>query len=110
MTHKSENGGTSIAGGIAVGIVKKLRRSASATEHNIFELRKRRSSSAFYDQHGGLIDLRQFRKVLDKDENGNGNVSNSEKKSRYRRTQSVTRAEEITTKEEKQRKKQPDKP
>lgn len=29
---------------------------------------------------------------------------------RYRRTKSVTRAEEITTKEEKQRKSQPDKP
>lgn len=33
-----------------------------------------------------------------------------EKKIRYRRTQSVTRAEEITTKETKQRKSQPDKP
>ncbi|XP_037928335.1 diacylglycerol O-acyltransferase 1 [Teleopsis dalmanni] len=99
MPTKEQNGG--------VSIIKKLRRSASATEHNLSELRNRKSTSNLFDQNGIPIDLRQFRKVLDRDENGNGS---SEKKMRYRRTQSVTRAEEITTKEEKQRKKQPDKP
>ncbi|XP_030384598.1 diacylglycerol O-acyltransferase 1 [Scaptodrosophila lebanonensis] len=89
-----------------VGIMKRLRRSASATEHNLSGLRNRKSTQNLFDQHGQPIDLRQYRKVLDKDENGNG----GEKKLRYRRTQSVTRAEEITTKEEKQRKAQPDKP
>ncbi|TMW49839.1 hypothetical protein DOY81_005079 [Sarcophaga bullata] len=91
--------------GTAKGI-KKLRRSASASEHNMSELRNRKSTQNLFDQHGTPIDLRQFRKVLDKEDNGN----NTEKKTRYRRTQSVTRAEEITTKEEKQRKEQPDKP
>ncbi|XP_054741486.1 diacylglycerol O-acyltransferase 1 [Anastrepha obliqua] len=89
-----------------IGIIKKLRRSASATDNNVSELRKRRSSSALLDQNGIPIDLNKFRKVLDKDDNGN----NGEKKQRYRRTQSVTRAEEIQSKEEKQRKEQPDKP
>ena len=91
-----------------IGIIKRLRRSASATEHNLTGLRNRKSTSNLFDQNGSPIDMRQFRKVLDKDENGNG--GSSEKKQRYRRTQSVTRAEEITTKEEKQRNKQPDKP
>lgn len=85
-------------------MIKKLRRSASASEHNMSELRNRKSTQNLFDQHGTPIDLKQFRKVLDKEDNG------TEKKSRYRRTQSVTRAEEITTKEEKQRKEQPDKP
>lgn len=101
MPQREQNGG--------IGIIKKLRRSASATEHNLSELRKRRSSSALLDQNGIPIDLNKYRKVLDKDDNGNGNV-NGEKKQRYRRTQSVTRAEEIQSKEEKQRKEQPDKP
>ena len=87
-------------------VIKKLRRSASASEHNLSELRNRKSTQNLFDQYGTPIDLRQFRKVLDKEDNGN----NTEKKTRYRRTQSVTRAEEITTKEEKQRKEQPDKP
>lgn len=99
MTTKETNG--------HVGMIKKLRRSASASEHNMSELRNRKSTQNLFDQNGTPIDLRQFRKVLDKEENGN---NNTEKKTRYRRTQSVTRAEEITTKEEKQRKKQPDKP
>ncbi|XP_013106238.1 diacylglycerol O-acyltransferase 1 [Stomoxys calcitrans] len=91
-----------------VGIIKKLRRSVSASEHSMSELRNRKSTQYLFDQHGTPIDLRQFRKVLDKEDNGNNN-NNSEKKTRYRRTQSVTRAEEITTKSEKQRLKQPDK-
>lgn len=99
MTTKEHNG--------RVGMIKKLRRSASASEHNMSELRNRKSTQNLFDQHGTPIDLRQFRKVLDKEDNGN---NNTEKKTRYRRTQSVTRAEEITTKEEKQRKGQPDKP
>ncbi|KAM7354166.1 diacylglycerol O-acyltransferase isoform 1-T2 [Cochliomyia hominivorax] len=99
MTSKEHNG--------RVGIIKKLRRSASASEHSMSELRNRKSTQHLFDQHGTPIDLKQFRKVLDKEDNGN---SNTEKKTRYRRTQSVTRAEEITTKEEKQRKEQPDKP
>uniref|UniRef100_A0A0K8URF5 O-acyltransferase n=2 Tax=Endopterygota TaxID=33392 RepID=A0A0K8URF5_BACLA len=103
MPQREQNGG--------MGIIKKLRRSASATEHNLSELRKRRSSSALLDQNGIPIDLNKYRKVLDKDDNGNGNGNgNGEKKQRYRRTQSVTRAEEIQSKEEKQRKEQPDKP
>ncbi|KAI8119959.1 Diacylglycerol O-acyltransferase 1 [Lucilia cuprina] len=99
MTTKEPNG--------RVGMIKKLRRSASASEHNLSELRNRKSTQNLFDQHGTPIDLKQFRKVLDKEDNNGGNT---EKKSRYRRTQSVTRAEEITTKEEKQRKEQPDKP
>ncbi|XP_065357805.1 diacylglycerol O-acyltransferase 1 [Calliphora vicina] len=98
MTTKEPNG--------RVGMIKKLRRSASASEHNLSELRNRKSTQNLFDQNGTPIDLKQFRKVLDKEDNGN----NTEKKTRYRRTQSVTRAEEITTKEEKQRKEQPDKP
>ncbi|XP_064535216.1 diacylglycerol O-acyltransferase 1 [Drosophila montana] len=93
--------------GSAGGLMKRLRRSASVTEHNLSSLRDRKSTQNLFDQHGNPIDLRQYRKVLDKDENGNGT---SEKKLRYRRTQSVTRAEEITNKEAKQRKAQPDKP
>ncbi|KAL7741031.1 hypothetical protein ACLKA6_013467 [Drosophila palustris] len=91
--------------GVAGGLMKRLRRSASATEHNLSNLRNRKSTQNLFDQHGNPIDLRQYRKVLDKDENGNGT---SEKKLRYRRTQSVTRAEEISNKEAKQRKAQPD--
>ncbi|XP_075152344.1 diacylglycerol O-acyltransferase [Haematobia irritans] len=91
-----------------VGIIKKLRRSASASEHSMSELRNRKSTQCLFDQNGTPIDLRQFRKVLDKEDNGNNN-NNSEKKARSRRTQSVTRAEEITTKSEKQRLNQPDK-
>ncbi|XP_017854490.1 diacylglycerol O-acyltransferase 1 isoform X2 [Drosophila busckii] len=87
------------------GLIKRLRRSASATEHNLSNLRNRKSTQNLFDQHGNPIDLQQYRKVLDKDENGNGT---SEKKARYRRTQSVTRAEEISNKEAKQRKAQPD--
>lgn len=90
-----------------VGLMKKLRRSASASEHNLSALRNRKSTQNLFDQNGTPIDLKQFRKVLDKEDNGN---NNTEKKSRYRRTQSVTRAEEITDKEAKQRNKQPDKP
>lgn len=41
---------------------------------------------------------------------GSGNSEEDSNKIRYRRTQSVTRAEEITTQEQKQRKSQPDKP
>ncbi|XP_016942857.2 diacylglycerol O-acyltransferase 1 [Drosophila suzukii] len=96
-----------------VGIMKRLRRSASATEHNLSNLRNRKSTQNLFDQHGNPIDLRQYRKVLDKDENGNGNgngTNGSEKKLRYRRTQSVTRAEEISNKEEKQRRAQPGRP
>jgi len=92
-----------------VGIMKRLRRSASATEHNLSNLRNRKSTQNLFDQHGNPIDLRQYRKVLDKDENGNG-TNGSEKKLRYRRTQSVTRAEEISNKEEKQRRAQPGRP
>lgn len=91
--------------GVAGGLMKRLRRSASATEHNLSNLRNRKSTQNLFDQHGNPIDLKQYRKVLDKDENGNGT---SEKKLRYRRTQSVTRAEEISNKEAKQRKAQPD--
>lgn len=91
--------------GVAGGLMKRLRRSASATEHNLSNLRNRKSTQNLFDQHGNPIDLRQYRQVLDKDENGNGT---SEKKARYRRTQSVTRAEEISNKEAKQRKAQPD--
>lgn len=102
MAAKQQNG--------RVGMIKKLRRSASASEHNMSELRNRKSTQNLFDQHGTPIDLRQFRKVLDKEDNGNNNNNNNaEKKTRYRRTQSVTRAEEITTKSEKQRLKQPDK-
>lgn len=99
-------------GSIGFGIVRKLRRSASATE--AYELRKRKSIVPITD---GLENAHQFRKLLDKDDSssGNGNTNgtgngNGDKKQRYRRTQSVTRAEEITTKEEKQRQKQPDRP
>lgn len=91
--------------GAAGGLMKRLRRSASVTEHNLSNLRNRNSTQHLFDQHGNPIDLRQYRKVLDKDENGNGT---SEKKLRYRRTQSVTRAEEISNKEAKLRKAQPD--
>ncbi|EDV99301.1 GH13104 [Drosophila grimshawi] len=91
--------------GVAGGLMKRLRRSASVTEHNLSSLRNRKSTQHLFDQHGNPIDLQQYRKVLDKDENGNGT---SEKKLRYRRTQSVTRAEEISNKEAKQRKAQPD--
>lgn len=91
--------------GVAGGLMKRLRRSASATEHNLSNLRNRKSTQHLFDQHGNPIDLKQYRKVLDKDENENGT---SEKKLRYRRTQSVTRAEEISNKEAKQRKAQPD--
>lgn len=103
-TEQTKNGAS---GG--VGIMKRLRRSASATEHNLISLRNRKSTQNLFDQHGNPIDLRQYRKVLDKDENGNG-MNGSEKKLRYRRTQSVTRAEEISNKEEKQRKAQPGRP
>ncbi|CAO1309476.1 unnamed protein product [Diamesa serratosioi] len=41
---------------------------------------------------------------------GSGNSEEDSDKIRYRRTQSVTRAEEITTQQQKQRKSQPDKP
>lgn len=101
-TEETTNGGTG-------GIIKRLRRSASATEHNLSSLRNRKSTQNLFDQHGNPIDLRQYRKVLDKDENGNG-MNGSEKKLRYRRTQSVTRAEEISNKEEKQRRAQPGRP
>lgn len=101
-TEETTNGGTG-------GIIKRLRRSASATEHNLSNLRNRKSTQNLFDQHGNPIDLRQYRKVLDKDENGNG-MNGSEKKLRYRRTQSVTRAEEISNKEEKQRRAQPGRP
>jgi len=107
-TYPTKNG---ITGGM--GIMKRLRRSASATEHNLSNLRNRKSTQNLFDQHGNPIDLRQYRKVLDKDENGNGNgngTNGSEKKLRYRRTQSVTRAEEISNKEEKQRRAQPGRP
>ncbi|XP_017471917.1 PREDICTED: uncharacterized protein LOC108363148 [Rhagoletis zephyria] len=97
MPHLEQNGG--------IGIIKKLRRSASATDYNVSALRKRGSSSALLDQNGVPIDLNKYGKVLDKDDNGNG-----EKKQRYRRTQSVTRAEEIQSKEQRQRNEQPDKP
>lgn len=101
MATKEQNG--------RVGMIKKLRRSASASEHNMSELRNRKSTQNLFDQHGTPIDLKQFRKVLDKEDNGSNNNNSSEKKTRYRRTQSVTRAEEITTKSEKQRLQQPDK-
>ncbi|XP_058980795.1 diacylglycerol O-acyltransferase 1 isoform X2 [Musca domestica] len=101
MAAKEQNG--------RVGMIKKLRRSASASEHNMSELRNRKSTQNLFDQHGIPIDLKQFRKVLDKEDNGSNNNNSSEKKTRYRRTQSVTRAEEITTKSEKQRLQQPDK-
>uniref|UniRef100_A0A1B0A4Q7 O-acyltransferase n=1 Tax=Glossina pallidipes TaxID=7398 RepID=A0A1B0A4Q7_GLOPL len=97
MSARDQNGRNSV--------IRKLRRSASANERTMSELRYRKSTQYLFDQNGIPIDLRQYRKVLD--DNGN---NSAEKKSRYRRTQSVTRAEEITTKEEKQRQKQPDKP
>ncbi|XP_037882583.1 diacylglycerol O-acyltransferase 1 [Glossina fuscipes] len=97
MSARDQNGRSSV--------IRKLRRSASANERTMSELRYRKSTQYLFDQNGIPIDLRQYRKVLD--DNGN---NSAEKKSRYRRTQSVTRAEEITTKEEKQRQKQPDKP
>lgn len=89
MATKIQNGRPMTATG-----VKKLRRSTSVSEQAINELRYRKSTQYLFDGNENANNLKKFGK----------------KKARYRRTQSVTRAEEITTKEEKQRQKQPDKP
>lgn len=55
---------------------------------------------------------RRLEKMVSEDHsngNGNGNGNGKDHK-KYRRTQSETRAEDIKTKEEKQRRSQPDKP
>lgn len=104
MAGKIPNGRAGANGG------RKLRRSASASEQSINELRYRKSTQYLFDANEAPIDLQQFRNLLGRAEAANNLQQSLEKKTRYRRTQSVTRAEEITTKEEKQRQKQPDKP
>lgn len=95
MAAKIQNGRA-----VTIG-TKKLRRSASDSEQSINELRYRKSTKYLFDTNETPIDLQKISNFFGR---------SLKKKTRYRRTQSVTRAEEITTKEKKQRQKQPDKP
>lgn len=106
MAGKVANGHAYTTGG------RKLRRSASASEQSMNELRYRKTMQYLFDANEcNSIDLKQFRNIFGREEVASGQQSSDkQRKQRYRRTQSVTRAEEISTKEEKQRQKQPDKP